>query len=117
MGWTQVRVEILLIEASPSASKNPSLTLTGNLGDVMKESATLALGYVKAHAEELEIDPAVFATTSVPIPVPEGVKKKLPTEKKEEPQTPAAPPKQISRIVVYYTDNTFEEFYGKLPSL
>ena len=72
LAWTQVGGEILFIETSLSASKNPSLTLTGNLGDVMKESATLALGYVKAHAEELEIDPAVFETTSVHIHVPEG---------------------------------------------
>ena len=41
---------------------------------------------------------------------PEGVKKKLPADKKEEPQTPAAPPKQIKNIVVYYTDGTYEDF-------
>ena len=50
LAWTQVGGEILFIETSLSASKSPTLTLTGNLGDVMKESATLALGYVKAHA-------------------------------------------------------------------
>ena len=72
LAWTQVGGEILFIETSLSASKNPSLILTGNLGDVMKESATLALGYVKAHAKELGIDPELFETTSVHIHVPEG---------------------------------------------
>ena len=72
LAWTQVGGEILFIETSLSASKNPTLTLTGNLGDVMKESATLALGYVKAHAEELGINPELFETTSVHIHVPEG---------------------------------------------
>lgn len=72
LAWTQVGGEILFIETSLSSSKTPALTLTGNLGDVMKESATLALGYVKAHAEELGIDPAVFETTAVHIHVPEG---------------------------------------------
>ena len=72
LAWTQVGGEILFIETSLSASKTPTLTLTGNLGDVMKESATLALGYVKAHAEQLGIDPSVFENTSVHIHVPEG---------------------------------------------
>ncbi len=72
LAWTQVGGEILFIETSLSSSKTPTLTLTGNLGDVMKESATLALGYVKAHAQELGIDPEVFETTAVHIHVPEG---------------------------------------------
>ena len=72
LAWTQVGGEILFIETSLSASKAPSLTLTGNLGDVMKESATLALGYVKAHAKELGIKPEVFEKTAVHIHVPEG---------------------------------------------
>ena len=55
LAWTQVGGEILFIEASLSPSKTPTLTLTGNLGDVMKESATLALGYIKAHAQEFGI--------------------------------------------------------------
>ncbi len=46
---------------------------------------------------------------------PEGVKKKLPADKKEEPQTPAAPPKQIKNIVVYYTDGTYEDFINPKP--
>ena len=72
LAWTQVGGEILFIETSLSAAKAPSLTLTGNLGDVMKESATLALGYVKAHAKELGIKPDVFEKTAVHIHVPEG---------------------------------------------
>ncbi len=72
LAWTQVGGEILFIETSLSAAKAPSLTLTGNLGDVMKESATLALGYVKAHAKELGIKPEVFEKTAVHIHVPEG---------------------------------------------
>lgn len=72
LAWTQVGGEILFIETSLSAAKAPTLTLTGNLGDVMKESATLALGYVKAHAKELGIKPGVFEKTAVHIHVPEG---------------------------------------------
>ncbi|MBQ2519983.1 MAG: endopeptidase La [Paludibacteraceae bacterium] len=72
LAWTQVGGEILFIETSLSTSKTPTLTLTGNLGDVMKESATLALGYVKAHAKELGIKPEVFEKTAVHIHVPEG---------------------------------------------
>ena len=72
LAWTQVGGEILFIETSLSTSKNPTLTLTGNLGDVMKESATLALGYTKAHAKELGINPKDFETKSVHIHVPEG---------------------------------------------
>ena len=72
LAWTQVGGEILFIETSLSASKAPTLTLTGNLGDVMKESATLALGYAKAHAKQLGIKPEVFEKTAVHIHVPEG---------------------------------------------
>lgn len=72
LAWTQVGGEILFIETSLSAAKAPTLTLTGNLGDVMKESAMLALGYVKAHAKELGIKPEVFEKTAVHIHVPEG---------------------------------------------
>ena len=72
LAWTQVGGEILFIETSLSQSKALTLTLTGNLGDVMKESATLALGYVKAHAKELGIKPEVFEKTAVHIHVPEG---------------------------------------------
>lgn len=72
LAWTSVGGEILFIETSISASKTPKLTLTGNLGDVMKESAVLALEYVKAHAVKLGIDANLFETNSIHIHVPEG---------------------------------------------
>jgi ATP-dependent Lon protease len=72
LAWTQVGGEILFIETSLSPSKTPTLTLTGNLGDVMKESATIALGYIKAHAEQFGIARKTLDTTSVHIHVPEG---------------------------------------------
>lgn len=72
LAWTQVGGEILFVETSLSPSKTPTLTLTGNLGDVMKESATIALGYIKAHAEQFGIARKTLDTTSVHIHVPEG---------------------------------------------
>ncbi|MGV2482324.1 UNVERIFIED_CONTAM: hypothetical protein IGO34_36615, partial [Salmonella enterica subsp. enterica serovar Weltevreden] len=56
LAWTQVGGDILFIETSLSKGKGGKLTLTGNLGDVMKESATLALEYIKSHNEQLGID-------------------------------------------------------------
>ncbi len=72
LAWTQVGGEILFIESSLSSSKSPKLTLTGNLGDVMKESAVLALEYIKSHADSLGIRPDIFDEMSVHIHVPEG---------------------------------------------
>jgi len=72
LAWTQVGGEILYIESSLSKSKSPQLTLTGNLGDVMKESAVIALEYIKAHAEQLGIDSEMFEKWNVHIHVPEG---------------------------------------------
>lgn len=72
LAWTAVGGEILMIEASLSRSKAPRLTLTGNLGDVMKESAVLALEYVKTHATELNIDYRIFDQWNLHIHVPEG---------------------------------------------
>jgi ATP-dependent Lon protease len=72
LAWTQVGGEILYIESSLSKSKSPRLTLTGNLGDVMKESAMLALEYIKSHADKLNIDPVMFEELNVHIHVPEG---------------------------------------------
>ena len=72
LAWTQVGGEILYIESSLSASKAPKLTLTGNLGDVMKESAIIALEYIKSHAEALGINPEMFEKNDVHIHVPEG---------------------------------------------
>ncbi len=72
LAWTSVGGEILFIETSLSKSKTPALTLTGNLGDVMKESAKIALGYIKAHAEHFGIAQKDLETMSVHLHVPEG---------------------------------------------
>ena len=72
LAWTSVGGEILFIETSLSKGKGSKLTLTGNLGDVMKESAILALEYVKAHAETLKIDYRIFDHWNIHIHVPEG---------------------------------------------
>ncbi|HXH18102.1 MAG TPA: endopeptidase La [Chitinophagales bacterium] len=71
LAWTYTGGDILFIETSLSKGKG-ELTLTGNLGNVMKESATTALSFIKSHAEELGINPEVFETTNVHIHVPEG---------------------------------------------
>lgn len=72
LAWTSVGGEILFIETSLSKGKGTKLTLTGNLGDVMKESAILALEYVKAHADKLKIDYRIFDHWNIHIHVPEG---------------------------------------------
>ena len=72
LAWTSVGGEILLVETSLSKGKGGKLTLTGNLGDVMKESAMLAKEYLQSHAEELDIDPEVFQHWNIHVHVPEG---------------------------------------------
>ena len=72
LAWTSVGGEILFIETSLSKGKGAKLTLTGNLGDVMKESAVIALEYCKAHAEVLGIDHRIFDHWNIHIHVPEG---------------------------------------------
>ncbi len=72
LAWTSVGGEILFIETSLSKGKGSKLTLTGNLGDVMKESAVLALEYVKAHSDILGIDYRIFDNWNIHIHVPEG---------------------------------------------
>ena len=71
LAWTRVGGDILFIEVSTSKGKG-KLTLTGNLGDVMKESATTALSYIKSHSEVLGIDPEMFESIDIHIHVPEG---------------------------------------------
>ena len=71
LAWTQVGGEILFIESSASKGKG-TLSMTGNLGDVMKESATLAFEYLKANAERFHVDPAHIEETNLHIHVPEG---------------------------------------------
>lgn len=72
LAWTAVGGEILFVETSLSRGKGGRLTLTGNLGDVMKESAMLALEYLKAHASLLNIDDEIFDNWNIHIHVPEG---------------------------------------------
>ncbi|HHT22847.1 MAG TPA: endopeptidase La [Bacteroidales bacterium] len=72
LAWTSVGGDILYIESSLSPAKTPTLTLTGNLGEVMKESAMLALQYIKANAETLGIDQKLIDENSVHVHVPEG---------------------------------------------
>ena len=72
LAWTSVGGEILFIESSLSKGKGSKLTLTGNLGDVMKESAVLALEYIKAHADRLNIDSRIFDEWNIHLHVPEG---------------------------------------------
>ena len=72
LAWTAAGGEILFVEASLSKGKGAKLTLTGNLGDVMKESAVLALEYIKAHASQFSIPEDVFETWNVHVHVPEG---------------------------------------------
>ena len=71
LAWTAVGGEILFIESSLSNGKG-NLTMTGNLGDVMKESATIALEFLKSHADKLNIKDEVFEKYNVHIHVPEG---------------------------------------------
>jgi len=71
LAWTRVGGDILFIEASLSEGQG-KLTLTGNLGDVMKESATTALSYIKANAKKMGIDQEMFEKKDVHIHVPEG---------------------------------------------
>lgn len=71
LAWTPVGGDILFIETSLSKGKG-TVTLTGNLGNVMKESATLALEYLKAHADFYNIDSEIFEKWNVHVHVPEG---------------------------------------------
>lgn len=72
LAWTAHGGEILFIESSLSKGKGEKLTLTGNLGDVMKESATIAYQYVKAHADKLGIPTEKFENYNLHVHVPEG---------------------------------------------
>ena len=72
LAWTAVGGEILFVESSLSKGKGAKFTLTGNLGDVMKESAMLALEYIHAHAALFDIPEEMFENWNVHIHVPEG---------------------------------------------
>lgn len=72
LAWTAVGGEILFVESSLSRGKGSKLTITGNLGDVMKESAVIALEYVHAHAQQFNIKEELFENWNVHVHVPEG---------------------------------------------
>lgn len=72
LAWTAVGGEILFVESSLARGKGEKLTLTGNLGDVMKESAVIALQYLRSHCSLLNIAPELFDNYNVHIHVPEG---------------------------------------------
>jgi len=72
LAWTAVGGDILFVETSLSKAKTPKLTLTGNLGDVMKESAVLALEYLRSHALKWDIPESMFEEYGVHVHVPEG---------------------------------------------
>lgn len=71
LAWTYVGGEILFIESTVSPGKG-GLTLTGNLGNVMKESATTALAFIQSHTKELHLDTTIFEKNNIHIHVPEG---------------------------------------------
>jgi ATP-dependent Lon protease len=71
LAWTPVGGQILFIETSKMKGRG-GLTLTGKLGEVMKESATAALTYIKSHAKDLEVDEEIFASIDLHVHVPEG---------------------------------------------
>lgn len=72
LAWTQAGGDILFIESAISPGKEQTLTLTGNLGDVMKESAILALQYIKSHQKEIGIEDKAMEFGTVHVHVPEG---------------------------------------------
>lgn len=71
LAWTTVGGEILLVEVAPAPGKG-NITMTGNLGDVMKESATLAWEWIKVNSAKLGLDPAVFRKNDILVHFPEG---------------------------------------------
>jgi ATP-dependent Lon protease len=71
LAWTSVGGQTLIVETSLSRG-NGKLTLTGNLGDVMKESAVIALEYIKAHTNEIDLDDRIFENYNLHVHVPEG---------------------------------------------
>jgi len=100
LAWTQVGGEILFIEVSLNKG-NGRLQLTGNLGDVMKESAGTALSYIKAHAERLGIDPEAFDKNDIHVHIPEGA---IPKD------GPSAGVTMLSAITSAFTDKPLKPF-------
>ena len=75
MTWTPVGGEIVFVESALLLGK-PGLRLTGQLGDVMRESAEAALSYLRAHSERLDLDSELFASNEIHVHVPTGAMKK-----------------------------------------
>jgi ATP-dependent Lon protease len=72
LAWTPIGGEVLFVESAKMPSSRPGLTLTGQLGDVMKESAAAALTYVRSHASDLGINQEEFDKTEIHVHVPAG---------------------------------------------
>ena len=100
LAWTSVGGDILFIEASLSDGKG-KLTLTGNLGDVMKESATTALSFNKAHSKALDIDAQLFEKKDIHIHVPEGA---IPKD------GPSAGVTMLSALTSIFTDRKMKPY-------
>ena len=99
LAWTEVGGDILYIESCLTPGKG-KISLTGNLGDVMKESATIAHEWVMAHHKELNIDPKLFETNDINIHVPEGA---IPKD------GPSAGITMVTSIVSTYTGRKVKE--------
>ena len=102
LAWTEVGGDILYVESVLTPGKG-KLSLTGNLGDVMKESATIAHEWVMAHHKELGIDPAMFAENDIDIHVPEGA---IPKD------GPSAGITMVTSIVSTYTGRKVKERFA-----
>jgi len=103
LAWTSVGGDILFIETILSKSKNAGLTLTGNLGNVMKESASTALSFLKAHCSEFGIQPQQFEETSIHIHVPEGAVPK---------DGPSAGVTMLTSLVSAFTGRKVKPFFA-----
>jgi ATP-dependent Lon protease len=99
LAWTEVGGDILYIESVLTPGKG-KVSLTGNLGDVMKESATIAHEWTMAHYKELGIDPKLFETNDINIHVPEGA---IPKD------GPSAGITMVTSIVSSYTGRKVKE--------
>jgi ATP-dependent Lon protease len=93
----------LFIETILSKGKNGGLTLTGNLGNVMKESASTALSYLKAHGAEYGIEPERFEETNIHIHVPEGAVPK---------DGPSAGVTMLTSLVSAFTGRKVKPFFA-----
>ncbi len=103
LAWTSVGGDILFIETILSKGKSGGLTLTGNLGNVMKESASTALSFLKAHATEFGIKPEQFEETNIHIHVPEGAVPK---------DGPSAGVTMLTSLVSAFTGRKVKPFFA-----